>query len=104
MIMNDRLRAARETVGLSLSKAARMVGCSKAHLWELEAGRAHNPGIQLLTKAASIYATRVAWLIGETNDKIGPSMRYVLALSCEDISASELERLRCQSDMESGSA
>lgn len=42
-----------------------MVGASKAHIWELETGRARNPTIDLVTKLASCFGVGVADLVGE---------------------------------------
>ena len=41
------------------------IGASKAHIWDLESGRANNPSIELLRKLASCYNVSVSELIGE---------------------------------------
>ena len=67
----DYLKEARGS--LSLSQAAAKIGCTKAHLWELEAGRADNPGIKLLDAIGRTYAINVeylaaAWAEGRSQD------------------------------------
>lgn len=54
------LRSARG--GLSLSQAAALIGCTKAHLWQLESARADNPGIKLLDGMSRAYAIPLAAL------------------------------------------
>jgi hypothetical protein len=60
-----RLQAAREKCFLSLAGASSRIGCSKAHLWELEVARTTNPTIKILQAAAETYGVTVSWLIGE---------------------------------------
>ena len=45
----------REHQGHSLSEAAKLIGCSKAHLWDLERGHSINPTIQTLAGIACAY-------------------------------------------------
>jgi len=40
---------------LSLSKAAKEMGLTKAHLWELEDGRASNPTLKTLLAICRVY-------------------------------------------------
>lgn len=42
------IRHSREKKGLSLSKAAVLIGCTKSHLWDLEQRRSDNPTIKTL--------------------------------------------------------
>jgi len=49
------IRESRETANLSLSGAAKLIGCSKGHLWDLERGNAFNPTIGLLANMAAAY-------------------------------------------------
>jgi transcriptional regulator with XRE-family HTH domain len=42
------IRHARERKNLSLSQTAVLVGCTKAHLWEMEQRRSDNPTIKTL--------------------------------------------------------
>jgi len=46
------IKDAREENGLSLSAAADLIGCTKAHLWELERGRSNNPTVKTLVGIA----------------------------------------------------
>lgn len=64
-ILRIRLKRGRKDAKVSLSEAAHRIGCTKAHLWELEDGRADNPGLKLLRSIAKVYGVSVAWLIGE---------------------------------------
>jgi len=49
------IKDTREHQGHSLSGAAKLIGCSKAHLWDLESGRSLNPTIQTLAGIACAY-------------------------------------------------
>lgn len=53
------LRRWRALSGLSLSEAARRIGCSKAHLHDLEAGRSANPSIVLMRGISRTYGRAV---------------------------------------------
>lgn len=54
-----RARAMRQASGLSLQKAANLIGCTKPHLWDLEQGRAANPSIRILLGMARAYRVRL---------------------------------------------
>lgn len=41
------------------------VGVSKAHIWELEKGRADNPSMALVTRLADHFGVSVAYMAGE---------------------------------------
>lgn len=49
----------------SLQEVADEVGASKAHIWDLETGRAKNPSLELLTKLSKCFDVSVADLVGE---------------------------------------
>lgn len=49
------IRRARERDGLSLAAAAGLIGCTKAHVWDLEQGKARNPTIKMLAGIACAY-------------------------------------------------
>jgi transcriptional regulator with XRE-family HTH domain len=59
------IREAREAEGHSLSKAANLVGISKAHLWELESGGSRNPTIQVIAALAAAYGLDLGALARE---------------------------------------
>ncbi len=52
----------------SLQDVADAVGVSKAHIGELEKGRAHNPSMGLVTRLADHFGISVASLVGEDID------------------------------------
>jgi transcriptional regulator with XRE-family HTH domain len=54
------VRAKREAAGLSLARAAQRIGCTKAHLWDLEQERSRNPGVQLLAGMSLTFGVPVA--------------------------------------------
>lgn len=62
-LLGDMLRAARETRGWSLSEAAGMLGCTKAHLHDMEAYRATNPTLRMLAAFVVVYGLRPEALI-----------------------------------------
>ena len=47
------------------TEVADAVGVSKAHIWELEKGRADNPSMSLVTRLADHFGVSVASLVGE---------------------------------------
>lgn len=66
MSLGAKIKELRVKTGKSLQDVADEIGSSKAHVWELEAGRSKNPSIELLTKLATSLNATVAELIGET--------------------------------------
>lgn len=65
MALAAKLKAARLRKGRSLQQLADDVGASKAHIWDLETGRAKNPTIELLAKLATALDTSITNLVGE---------------------------------------
>ena len=49
----------------SLQEVATAVEVSKAHIWELEKGRADNPSMALVTRLADHFGVSLASLVGE---------------------------------------
>jgi len=68
MSLGVRLAKLRRKSGESLQDVADAVGVSKAHIWEMEKGRADNPSMGLVTKLADHFETSVAFLVGEDVD------------------------------------
>jgi transcriptional regulator with XRE-family HTH domain len=68
MSFSSRLKELRLRSGKSLQEVADVVGASKAHLWELEAGRSKNPSFDLLKKLSDYFKVSVSTLIGEDPD------------------------------------
>jgi DNA-binding XRE family transcriptional regulator len=46
--IGDSIKHARESRDLSLAETAKMAGMTKAHLWEIESGRATNPSLEIM--------------------------------------------------------
>ena len=65
MSMAVRIAKLRRKRGQSLQDVADAVGVSKAHIWELEKGRADNPSMALVTRLADHFGVTVAYLVGE---------------------------------------
>ena len=65
MSLGAKLKALRLKKGLSLQDLADAVGASKAHIRDLETGRAKNPTVELLTKLSTVLGTSIADLVGE---------------------------------------
>jgi transcriptional regulator with XRE-family HTH domain len=65
MSLGARITKLRLKAGQSLQDVADAVGVSKAHIWELEKGRAHNPSMGLVTRLADHFGVSVAFLVGE---------------------------------------
>ncbi len=68
MSLGLRLAELRQKKGESLQEVADAVGVSKAHIWEMEKGRADNPSMALVTRLADHFGTTVAFLVGEDID------------------------------------
>ena len=49
----------------SLQQVADAVGVSKAHIFQLEKGRADNPSMALVERLANHFSVTVAYLVGE---------------------------------------
>lgn len=49
------IKETREHQGMSLSEAAKLIGCTKSHLWDLERGSSDNPTIKTLAGIACAY-------------------------------------------------
>lgn len=64
----QRIRQWREQRGWSLSQAAKAVGTTKPHLWELENGHTANPTLKLLRGMAKAYGVTVGELIDGYSD------------------------------------
>lgn len=67
LAIGERLRTARERLGLTLDQLAEQAGLSKAHLSRLESGE-RQPSISALLELANALGTRVATLLGEDVD------------------------------------
>jgi transcriptional regulator with XRE-family HTH domain len=77
MALGDRIKKYRTSKRLSLQELADMIGASKAHIWELETGRARNPSLDLITKLASCFGVGVADLVGENPNAPGEKPELV---------------------------
>ncbi len=99
MALKDNLRKHRERTRKSLQQVADEVGASKAHIWELETGRAKNPSIELLTKLAKSFDVSVSALIDENPGGLDDSPELV-ALYRELKELSESDRKAIQSMMD----
>jgi transcriptional regulator with XRE-family HTH domain len=99
MALRDNLRKHRERSRKSLQQVADDVGASKAHIWELETGRAKNPSIELLTKLAKTFDVSVSDLIDENPGAPDDSPELV-ALYRELKELSEADRRAIQNMMD----
>ena len=65
MSLGARITKLRLKARQSLQEVADAVCVSKAHIWELEKGRADNPSMGLVTRLADHFGVSVAFLVGE---------------------------------------
>src|SRR5262249_50107777 len=65
MSLATRVASLRRKKGQSLQDVADAVAVSKAHVWELEKGKADNPSMALVTRLADHFGVSVAYLVGE---------------------------------------
>lgn len=68
MSLGLRISELRRKSGQSLQQVADAVGVSKAHIWELEKGRADNPSVGLVTRLADHFGVSVSLLVNEDID------------------------------------
>lgn len=68
MSLGLRISELRRKSGQSLQQVADAVGVSKAHIWELEKGRADNPSVGLVTRLADHFGVSVSFLMNEDID------------------------------------
>lgn len=83
-----KLRLAR---GESLQQVADAVGVSKAHIWDLEKGRADNPSMALVTRLADHFGVSLVSLVGEdiqapdADPQLARMFRQAKELSPDDV-------------------
>ena len=65
MSVGVRIAELRRRAGQSLQQVGDAVGVSKAHIWELEKGRADNPSMALVTRLADHFEVSIGFLVGE---------------------------------------
>ena len=65
MTVGRRINEFRLALGQSLQDVAGAVGVSKAHIWELEKGRADNPSMALVTRLADHFGVSIRFLVDE---------------------------------------
>ncbi len=65
MTVGRRINELRLARGQSLQDVAGAVGVSKAHIWELEKGRADNPSMALVTRLADHFGVSIRFLVDE---------------------------------------
>lgn len=68
MSLGQRISELRRKKGQSLQAVADGVAVSKAHVWEIEKGRADNPSMDLVRRLADHFEVSVAFLIGEDSE------------------------------------
>lgn len=71
MNLSERLNKLRLERGESLQDVASAVNVSKAHIWELEKGRAENPTLGLVTRLTDHFGISIRQLVAEDIDGEG---------------------------------
>jgi transcriptional regulator with XRE-family HTH domain len=69
MAFKEALKRNRIKKGLSLQQLADLIGASKAHVWDLEQGRATNPSLEVLQKLSTHLDVPIASLVGENPEE-----------------------------------
>ena len=64
-MLATRIAKLRLRQGKSLQQVADALGVSKAHIWDLEKGRADNPSMGLVTRLADHFNVSIGFLVGE---------------------------------------
>lgn len=65
MTLGQRVAELRIRKKASLQDVADHVGVSKAHIWQIEKGRADNPALGLVERLADYFGVSMSYLIGE---------------------------------------
>jgi transcriptional regulator with XRE-family HTH domain len=65
MALGPRIAKLRLEKKESLQQVGDAIGVSKAHIWELEKGRADNPSMALVERLADHFGVTVSFLVGE---------------------------------------
>lgn len=85
----QRLRRFRMAKKLSLQDLANAVGASKAHVWDLESGKAQNPSLALLTEFSRALEVPIKELVGESDEtedaQLAPLFRDLRGLDESDL-------------------
>lgn len=77
MALGEKIKIYRTHKKMSLQDVADAVKASKAHIWELETGRARNPTIELVTALAKCFGVGLADLVGENPEAEGENPELV---------------------------
>lgn len=95
MALAARLKELRLKKGLSLQELADAVKVSKAHIWDLEQGRAKNPTIETLRDLSTVLGTTIADLVGEDLTSVEPdSEALVMFRDLKELSAQDRETIK----------
>ncbi len=91
MGLGARITELRLKKGESLQDVANAVEVSKAHIWEMEKGRADNPSMHLVQRLAEHFGVSTAFLVGEdpeaadADPKIARMFRQAGGLDPDDL-------------------
>lgn len=100
-LLSERLKHARENIGITKAEAARRLNLSKIGYCRYEYGE-RTPSIQTLEVIAKCFNTSVNYLTGKTDDmnpdyivvsKTDDPILFELTSSLKDIQADQLDRL-----------
>lgn len=98
MALKENLKALRLKKGLSLQDVADKVGASKAHIWDLEQGRAKNPTIELLTELSRCFDVGIATLVGEDPAEAGKDEFVAMYRDLQVLSDEDRETIKLMID------
>ncbi|MBO6550270.1 MAG: helix-turn-helix transcriptional regulator [Rhizobiales bacterium] len=90
MAFKEALKRSRIKKGYSLQELANLIGVSKAHIWDLEQGRAKNPSLEILEKLSTHLNVPISTLVeenpeeNENNDESVVMYRDLQKLDDED--------------------
>lgn len=94
MTLGERIAELRLQKRLSLQDVADAVGVSKAHIWQLERGKADNPAMALVTRLADLFGVSVSYFVGEQVDAPDADVQISrMFRQAKDLNENELEVL-----------
>lgn len=90
MSLGVRLKNLRQEQKKSLQELADAIGISKAHLWELEAGKSKNPSAELLKSLSDYFKVSISYLVGEDPEQAEGKMK-VMFRQLQELDERDLE-------------
>jgi transcriptional regulator with XRE-family HTH domain len=90
--LGERLRSAREYLGLSQNEVSELLGVSRPAVTQMEAGRRKVSTLEL-REFARLYRRPYEWLVGEDDDEPADDVTQAIYRTTRDLSAADRAQL-----------